>query len=116
MTFDTHLLDAAIARQRARREQDRQQLLAEVMRLMDELGPRHGISQAYIFGSLVRPGSFHEQSDVDIAVEEIAAADFFDFMSALSMALEREVDLVELDKCHFAHRIRSDGIKWTKKR
>ncbi|MFQ5596394.1 MAG: nucleotidyltransferase family protein, partial [Anaerolineae bacterium] len=115
VAFDTSLLDAAIAQQQADGERRRQALLHQVLRLLDQLGPQHGISEAYIFGSVVRAGQFSEHSDVDIAVEQMAPSQFFDAMAALSMELERDVDFIELRKCHFADRIRDEGIKWTKK-
>ncbi len=45
-------------------------------------------------------------------VEPMEPAHFFATMNALAEALGREVDLVELDRCHFAHRIRERGIEW----
>lgn len=112
MAFDTSVLDTVLARRRAENERERQALLAKVLQLLDELAPRYGIQQAYAFGSIVMPGRFGPQSDVDIAVEQIDPARFFEAMSAFSMLLKREVDLVELGKCHFAHRIRERGILW----
>jgi len=113
MAFDTRLLDEALARRRVAREAARQATLTATIRLLEELSPRYGIRRAYIFGSVTRPGRFTEKSDVDIAVEQIKPARFFEAMSILAEALGREVDLVELDKCHFAHRIRERGIEWT---
>lgn len=113
MAFDTHLLDEALARRRIVLERERQAALASVLRLLEELGPRYGIRRAYIFGSITRPGHFTEASDVDIAVEPMGPEHFFAAMSAFALALGREVDLVELDKCHFAYRIRERGIEWT---
>ena len=112
MVFDTSVLDEALARRRTAYEQERQILLAEVLRLLDDLAPRYGIQQAYVFGSLVTPGRFTPASDVDIAVEKIDPVCFFEVMGEFSMLLERDVDLVELSKCHFAHRIREKGILW----
>ena len=112
MAFDTSLLDKSLARRRAAREATRQAMLAAVVRLLGELSPRYGFRRAYIFGSVTQPGHFTEQSDVDIAVEPMEPAHFFAAMSALAEALGREVDLVELNKCHFAHRIRERGIEW----
>ena len=114
MSFDTHLLDKAIAERSARREALRQQLLAEVLRLLDELGPAYGLSHAYIFGSVLVPGRFHEASDVDVAVGGLDPAGFFDLMTALSTTLGWPVDLVALEKCHFARRICQEGMLWTK--
>ena len=114
MAFDTSVLDEALARRRATYEQERKILLAEVQRLLDDLGPRYGIQQAYVFGSLVTPGRFIPESDVDIAVEQIDPVHFFEAMGEFSMRLKREVDLVELNKCHFADKIRREGILWTR--
>jgi hypothetical protein len=112
MAFDTSLLNRALAQRRAERERERRVVLDRVLALLDELGPRYGISQAYIFGSVTRAGRFDERSDVDIAVEQMDPEDFFDAMGAFSMALGREVDLIELRKCRFADRIRRQGIRW----
>ncbi len=113
MAFDTYLLDEALARGRTAREKERQTALASVLRLLRELGPQYSIRSAYVFGSVCRPGRFTKDSDVDIAVEPMDPELFFAAMSAFALALGREVDLVELDKCHFAHRIREEGIEWT---
>ena len=66
MPFDTSVLDAALARRRANFEQQRQQLLAKALALLDELGPGFGVKQAYLFGSLVTPGRFAPESDIEL--------------------------------------------------
>jgi len=43
-----------------------------------------------------------EDSGIDLAVEQIEPANFFNAISAFSRYLDREVDLVELKNCHFA--------------
>lgn len=111
--FDTSILDEALAQRKARNEADRQHLLAKTLRLLDELGPGYKIERAYLFGSLTKPGRFHPKSDVDIAVERIDPLRFFEAMSEFFNRLGREVDLVELDKCHFADKIRREGVLWT---
>jgi len=58
VAFDTSVLDKALAQQRAIRERKRQAVLDRLLHLLDELGPRYGISEAYIFGSVTRPGRF----------------------------------------------------------
>lgn len=113
MPFDTSILDEALARRKARNEAERRQVLAKTLRLLDELGPIYKIERAYVFGSTVKPGRFHADSDVDIAVEQIDPARFFEAMSEFFNRLGREIDLVELDKCHFAGKIRREGVVWT---
>lgn len=53
----------------------------------------------YVWGSLLRPESFDENSDIDIAVEEVGSAEKFFALAgdALNLA-EFPLDLVELDK------------------
>jgi hypothetical protein len=111
--FDTSILDAALAQRKARHEAERQHLLAKTLRLLDEVGPVYKIERAYLFGSITKPGRFHAGSDVDIAVEQIDPLRFFEAMSEFFNRLECEVDLVELDKCHFADKIRREGVLWT---
>ena len=114
--FDTSVLDEAKARRRIENEQLRQQVLQATLDFLDEFGVRYGLEKAALFGSILVPGRFHEQSDVDIAVENVEPAVFFDLMASLSMALGQEVELVDLRHCHFADQIRQKGMVWTKKR
>ena len=116
MTFDTHLLDQALVQRATHFESDRQATLAKISIMLQALGPCYGIERAWIFGSVTRPYRFTEDSDIDLAVEQIEPADFFNAISAFSRYLGREVDLVELQKCHFAHRICERGILWTRTR
>ncbi len=114
--FDTYVLDTAIAEQRDRNEKERQKKLSAILNLLDEIGAVFGLETAYIFGSVTMPGRFRAHSDIDIAVSEIEPTDYFDLMTALSTTLGCDVDLVQLEHCHFADRILQTGIKWMKKR
>lgn len=111
--FDTRLLDEAVAERRAKYEQERQQVLQQVLEWLQRSGHQYGIHSAYIFGSVIKPGRFHDASDVDLGVEEINSVKQIDAIADLSMALLRDVDIVDLRHCHFAHRIREQGLLWT---
>ncbi|PSO60803.1 MAG: signal peptidase [Cyanobacteria bacterium QH_7_48_89] len=114
MPFNTEILEGAIAHRREDCERERQKILAQVLHWLEAVGSQHGIEKAYIFGSLTRAGEFTETSDVDVAVVGQLPENFFSLMSFLSTELGREVDLIELDQCHFGHRICEIGIQWTK--
>ena len=114
MSFDTSLLDRLLAQRCTSLEHQRQAVLAQVLQWLEDFGSSYGIHQAYLFGSMIRPGEFKETSDVDIAVEEMNPEEFFSAISFLSTATGREVDLIQLKKCHFADRIRQKGDLWTK--
>jgi uncharacterized protein len=112
--FKTYFLDEAITRRRQTLEQERQTTLDQVKQWLTANGHKYGIEQAYLFGSLIRPHHFTQKSDVDVAVELIAPENLFMAMTALAEAVGRDVDLIELVKCPFAHRIRQEGVLWIK--
>ncbi|MFM7424008.1 MAG: nucleotidyltransferase family protein, partial [Elainella sp.] len=112
--FDTRLLDQVLAERQQQREQIRQQVLQQVLNWLANSGDRYGIQSVYLFGSVTQPGRFHENSDVDLGVEQIDPVLQIEALADLSMVLLRDVDIVDLRRCHFAHRIRELGQKWTK--
>lgn len=112
MPYDTSILDAALARRRAELEAKREETLAEALRLLAEIGPRFGVEEAYLFGSVVTPGRYVEDSDVDLAVI-LPGEQFFPFAAEYSARLGRDVDVIPLEQIHFADKIRREGIRWT---
>ncbi|MGB3293674.1 MAG: nucleotidyltransferase domain-containing protein [Phormidesmis sp.] len=113
MTFPTPLLDARLARQKAANEQARQQILQMTQHWLSSNAARYGIESGYIFGSVTVPGRFSDRSDVDLAVETHKTGDICALMGDLSMYINRDVDLIPLDQCHFAEKIRRIGLSWT---
>lgn len=112
MPFDTSVLDQALARRRAEWEERRLIMLARVMAVLDEVAPGFDVRRAYIFGSLAKPGRYHERSDVDIAVEWSGEGDFFDLAAEVSMRIGQDIDILPLDRIPFADKIKREGILW----
>ena len=110
--FKTDVLDRALARQRREREALRLAVQAQALQLLDESPV--ALDEAILFGSVVRPGRFGARSDVDIAVPDLEPRDFFTLMGHLEEGLEREIDLVPIDTCHFAEVIRRTGLRWNR--
>ncbi|NET35865.1 MAG: nucleotidyltransferase domain-containing protein [Cyanothece sp. SIO1E1] len=110
--FPTPLLDAKLARKRRQAEVERQQILDQTLQWLSSHGEQFGILSGYIFGSVIQPGYFAADSDIDLAVERLKEGDPFGLISYLSLHLNRDVDLVPLDQCHFASKIRETGILW----
>ncbi len=99
-------------RKLAEREQRRQVALEAAGDALNTILPRYGkVRRAYLFGSVVRPGAFRLDSDVDIAVEGIEAADYFALWRDLEEAmLDWPVDLREfVPGTHFADRVQMEG-------
>lgn len=110
--FSTALLDLLYTERNLQLEQERQALLAKTIQWLNEFGDRYGIATAYIFGSITQPQKFTQESDIDIAVEQINTDDLFAVIGFVSEAMGRDVDVIEINKCHFANQIRQSGILW----
>ena len=67
-----------------------------------------------VFGSLVKPGRFTENSDIDVAFEsEPAGHSLYQLTSLLAERLGRRVDVVLLPECRFRDKILREGETWT---
>jgi predicted nucleotidyltransferase len=77
----------------------RQQALQAAEACIVLLKNRFGARRVILFGSLAGQGVWHSQSDIDLAVEGVAPADFFKAYSACSDLLPQglELDLVPLE-------------------
>ena len=71
-------------------------------------------SAIWVFGSLLRPGRFAEESDVDLAVETLPAGlSEFALQGELENRLERRVDILILGETRLRHSIEREGERWT---
>ena len=113
MAFPTPLLDARLAREKEQNERERQQLLPLALAWLQSHGLDYGISCGYLFGSVTQPGRFTQSSDIDIAVDTWETGNIFGLMGYLSLYLNRDVDVIPLDQCHFADKIRRLGMSWS---
>ena len=85
------------ARQRVRREAERRQWLQRVRKAILRLVTQYpGVRRVYLFGSLVQPGWFGFNSDIDVAVECDTLETESAFWRALERELERDVDVRSL--------------------
>lgn len=113
MAFSTHLLDQALKQKERKREEARQQYLSKVREALHTLAGEIPFEEAYIFGSLTRPGRFAAGiSDVDIAFKGLRDEDFFRAMSFLSAALGTELDIIQLEGHPLEQKIKEEGARW----
>ncbi|MGQ9631104.1 MAG: nucleotidyltransferase family protein [bacterium] len=110
--FSTHLLDRALIKERERREQRRKERLTAVLEALDRLSRQISFREAYIFGSLVRPYRFSENSDIDVAFVGLKDEDFFRTVALLSRMLESEVDVLQLESHRRRDEIVREGVQW----
>lgn len=101
-----------LANQQAARETLRQQARAAVLAAIEQVIPHYPqITQVYLFGSMTRPGQFHDYSDIDVAVSGTDAATYFDLWRDLEAACPGWViDLREINQLsHFTNIVRQTG-------
>ena len=110
----TYVLDRVLAQKRAQREAMRLAVMEQVCQALEKLSESIPFRRAYIFGTVIKPCRFCEASDVDIAFEGLRDEHFFKAMAYLSKALEREVDVVQIEQHRLRDRILREGILWTK--
>ena len=110
--FDFRLLERRLEEKRREREELRYEVLERTFKALEILSERYYFKKAYIFGSLVNPGRFHEWSDVDVAFIGLKDEDFFRIMADLSELIGRDVDVVQMERCRFSDLIEKEGIVW----
>jgi predicted nucleotidyltransferase len=103
------------------REHERRWQRAEALRLevlsatitaLERLLPE---TPVYIYGSVIRPGRFHADSDVDLALtSEPKDMSVYRLQAKFEEAIGRPVDLCILDETRFAEVIMREGMLWTK--
>lgn len=82
------------ARRCTQSEIERQRWLHRARQAISRLAPRYpGVRRVYLFGSLVQPGRFRPNSDIDVALECDTLETESAFWRALEQELERDVDV-----------------------
>lgn len=113
--FSTHLLDAVLEKKRKEQDEIWEKIMAQTFAALEQLAQSIKFKEAYIFGSLVKPGQFLPGvSDVDVAVVGLEDADFFPAAAFLSSELGIDVDLIQLERHPLAKTIKEEGIRWKK--
>jgi predicted nucleotidyltransferase len=104
-----------LASERERRRRD-DAILADRTRdlLRAALARRVPGTVVWVYGSLVKPGRFHDWSDVDVALESLPAGMTLEYLqSLLSADVGREVDVCLIDRTRLRPVIEGSGERWT---
>lgn len=110
--FDPYLWRENRRKKAAENETLRLTVLDQVRDALIDLGRRYRWDTVYVFGSVIKPGKFHPHSDVDIAVKGLDKFQLYSFIADISFFLQRDVDVVVVEECHFSESIMQRGAKW----
>ena len=79
--------------EQATREMLRKQAREAAIAAISQIVPRYPcITQVYLFGSAIRPGQFHDRSDIDIAVAGTDAATYLCLLARVGSRLSPLAD------------------------
>jgi len=96
-------------------ETERINTYKKTIQALERLSAHYLWDDIYFFGSLLKKGRFSKRSDVDIGIKGLNKYDHFKFVADLSSYLERNVDVIRLEDCHFSKKIIERGVRWNKK-
>jgi predicted nucleotidyltransferase len=99
-------------RSAAARERYRRQVLEEIDTVLQFLADKYHWDELYLFGSLISPGRFTCDSDIDMAISGLDKHDLLSFIADASRELGREVDVLRLEESKIANSIRRKGKPW----
>lgn len=99
-------------KEKLEKEQFRKNMLLHVRDTLNTVFKNYPGCNVYLTGSIVRPGLFSGNSDIDIAVENFRGSRLDLFME-LSGLFDMPVDLIIMERCHFSQQIREKGVKVT---
>ena len=86
-----------------------------INKTLDTLNNKYCWDEAYLFGSVAEKGKFRRHSDIDIAVTGLDKYEYYEFVGEISSFLDKRVDVILLEECHFADAIKKKGLKWNRK-
>ena len=106
--FDISLWEKRVLRTRQQQEDLREKMLHYAREVVKNYFADRQVTQVYLTGSLLHTNKFRQHSDIDIAVEGLHN-EYFKIKSELEELLDRDVEIIELEKCRFARSIRERG-------
>jgi len=66
--------------------------------------------EVYLIGSIIQPFQFTDRSDIDIVLKNYQG-DFFDIWSKLQQKVDRTIQVILFETCHFQEHILKHGKK-----
>jgi predicted nucleotidyltransferase len=104
-----------ILKRQADWEEMRIAVIGQINRALRKLEKKYYWDEAYLFGSVAHKGKFRPNSDIDIALSGLNSLEHYSFTGEISDLLDKRVDVVLLEECHFARSIKEKGLKWNRR-
>lgn len=111
MDFSIHLIEKLEKEKRQKLEHTRQAFLQKCKLEINEYFSTLIVDEVYLTGSILKAGKFSNRSDIDIAVKGLPDGMYFKTIFELEQIIDRKIEIIELEKCNFAEKIRTTGLK-----
>ena len=108
--FETDVLDRALEIRHRQRNRERVAIIDRVASALRVCREKYGVREAFIVGSLLFLYRWDHKSDIDVAISG-ASERVLDVMKVVEDAVERDVDVIDLDLHMSADRFRQKGMK-----
>ncbi len=108
--FETDVLDRTLKTRRRQSNRERVALIDRVACALRICRDKYGVREAFIVGSLLFSYRWDHKSDVDVAIGGVSNH-ILDVMKVVEDAVERDVDVIDLDLHMSADLFREKGMK-----
>ncbi len=109
-TFDISLWEKSLEEDYNKREQQRLAILEKTAKALKAYFKDKDVEVVFLVGSILEEGGFYPFSDIDVAAEGFKE-DYWKTLSDLESILERNVDLIEMEKCRFKDSLIKRGYR-----
>lgn len=92
-------------------EELRQLILKKTLDVLSREFKGTGV-EVFLVGSIIKPFQFTSHSDVDIVLKNFVG-DRFDLWTKIEDQIERNVEIILFEKCHFQDFVLLEGLKVT---
>jgi predicted nucleotidyltransferase len=96
-------------KEKQQQEENRQKVLQHVISVLKKKFESSGV-QVYVVGSVLRAYHFNTTSDIDIVVRNFKG-DRFQLWAELEKLLQRNVEIIQFETCHFKEFVEKEGLK-----
>ncbi len=96
-------------KEKQQQEDSRQRILQHAISVLQKKFIESEV-QVYLVGSVLRAYDFNTTSDIDIVIRNFKG-DRFQLWSELENLLERSVEIIQFETCHFKEFVEKEGLK-----
>ncbi len=92
-----------------RKDEERKALLKKAISILEKEFKETSV-EVYLIGSILQPFNFTSRSDIDVVLKNYQG-DRFELWARLEREIDRTVEIISFESCHFQEFVARDGFK-----